>query len=235
MLTTRNKRKITSYFSDSHESKTQEKPNFECLYGRMKNISHKELFVQYGVVFDKKEADQIFQTLEKNIVYDKSSQVKMFGKFINVPRKQTAFGDQGLSYTFSGVTVFAQSWLPFMQKLKEIAEQLTMTSFNFVLVNRYDNGNDYMGFHQDNEKDLDAHAPIASFSFGQDRDFIFKYKKNKSNKSYENVTFHLGHGSLLIMHPPTNDLWYHSLPKRSVKTCPNPRINLTFRKMNLKF
>ena len=237
-----NKRKITSYFTDdqsdnkskrSSQLKTDELLNVQFHNNCMKKILHEELFIDYGVVFDKRNADQIFQLLESQIVYNKLSQVKLFGKLIDVPRKQTAFGDEGLSYTFSGVTLFAQAWFPLMRKLKEVAEQLTLTSFNFVLVNRYDNGNEYIGFHQDNEKDLDAQAPIASFSFGQDRDFIFKYKRTAGSKPFENVTFHLTHGSLLIMHPPTNNLWYHSLPKRSVKTCPNPRINLTFRRMKL--
>ena len=44
---------------------------------------------------------------------------------------------------------------------------------------------------------------------------------------------HLEHGSLPVMEPPTNDNWYHGLPKRSVSRCPNPRINLTFRKMKV--
>lgn len=39
----------------------------------------------------------------------------------------------------------------------------------------------------------------------------------------------LGHGSLLAMLPPTNEHWYHALPKRlRVATA---RINLTFRVM----
>lgn len=39
----------------------------------------------------------------------------------------------------------------------------------------------------------------------------------------------LEHGSLLLMNPPTNQVWYHSLPPR--KACPGVRVNLTFRRM----
>lgn len=40
----------------------------------------------------------------------------------------------------------------------------------------------------------------------------------------------LGHGSLLVMHAPTNAHWYHALPKRLRVS--HPRINLTFRVMD---
>lgn len=43
------------------------------------------------------------------------------------------------------------------------------------------------------------------------------------------VTIKLQHGSVLLMNPPTNEIWYHSLPTR--KKILGSRINLTFRKM----
>lgn len=106
--------------------------------------------------------------------------------------------------------------------------------FNFVLINRYKDGNDYMGEHRDDEKDLDLNAPIASVSFGETRDFVLKHKDNRGGRRFRSdlshVTIALQHGSLLVMHPPTNKCWYHSLPKR--KLAKNPRVNLTFRVMS---
>ena len=48
-------------------------------------------------------------------------------------------------------------------------------------------------------------------------------------KDLKPITIELEHGSLLMMNYPTNQFWYHSLPKR--KRAPGVRINMTFRKM----
>ena len=47
------------------------------------------------------------------------------------------------------------------------------------------------------------------------------------------VKVKLESGSLLMMNPPTNDFWYHALPKRSLASAPDARINMTFRQMIL--
>jgi len=201
-------------------------------------FNERNLCYQYGVIFRNSCANSIYDTLEKEIDYDKNSHVKIYGKTFEVPRKQKAFGNDGLTYTFSNVTVPTSAWIPILIKLKNILEEIVDCKFNFVLINRYKDGQDYMGEHQDNEKDLDSSAPIASLSFGQGRDFVFRHKVLRNSKeedcsislSKKKVLF-LEHGSLLIMKPPTNQFWYHGLPKRSVKKCPNPRINLTFRKL----
>ena len=201
---------------------------------KFKETKNKGLNIKYGVVFGKTTADLIYKTLEKEIEYDKISQVKIFGKTFDVPRKQKAYGNDGLTYTFSNVTVPAAPWLPILEQLKDIVSDLLNCDFNFVLVNRYKDGQDYMGEHQDNEKDLDNNAPIASISLGQNREFVFRHKDLKNGKSKDSslkYKMELEHGSLLVMNKPTNEFWYHSLPKRSISTCPNPRINLTFRKM----
>ena len=48
--------------------------------------------------------------------------------------------------------------------------------FTCLILFRYKDGTEYMGEHKDDEKDLDAHAPIASLSLGQPRDFYFKHQ-----------------------------------------------------------
>ena len=108
-------------------------------------------------------------------------------------------------------------------------------SFNFVLVNRYENGMDHIGEHRDHEKELMPNMPIASLSLGQPRDFVFKHKdnrgRNKLRTDIEKVSLILENGSLLIMNAPTNYFWYHSLPVR--KNIKLPRINLTFRALSI--
>lgn len=109
---------------------------------------------------------------------------------------------------------------------------MTGYEYNFVLVNRYKDGNDYMGEHRDDEPEIDQKTPIASLSFGAPRVFVFKHRdcRRKENKrKVPLVKKVLESGSLLTMNHPTNVFWYHSLPKRA--SCKSPRINMTFRKM----
>lgn len=193
----------------------------------------------FHCLFGKRDADGIFKLLEKQLmVYLEQSENKvlLYGKTHNIPRKQAAFGDSGLTYTFSGVTINAHSWLPILLSLKVCVESvLHDETFNFVLVNRYKDGNDHIGEHRDDERDLVPGASIAGLSFGQSRDFVLKHKdsrgKNAKHKDIQPVKINLGHGSLLVMKHPTNCDWYHSVPSR--KGAAGVRISLTFRKLRV--
>ncbi|XP_044131288.1 DNA oxidative demethylase ALKBH2 [Bufo gargarizans] len=199
-----------------------------------KRIREENLNCDYTSLFNKAEADEIFQQLEKDIVYFTGdlSKVQVYGKWHNVPRKQVTFGDEGLTYTFSGITLSPKPWIPVLNLIRERVQLVTGHSFNFVLINRYKDGNDHIGDHRDDEKELVPQSPIASVSFGACRDFVFRHRDSRGKNSVrtiEPVKLELEHGSLLMMNFPTNVYWYHSLPvRRKVLAA---RVNLTFRKM----
>ena len=200
---------------------------------KWQNITAENLNLQYAIMFTKSEAYEIFHHLEEEIVYEHKSEVHVFGKWHQVPRKQVAYGDEGLRYTFSGKTVSAKPWTPFLRDLRDALASKVGTKFNFVLINRYKDGNDHIGEHKDDEQELVSGSPIASLSFGEARDFVFKHQDSRGAKcvrKIEPVKLNLRSGSLLLMNHPTNSYWYHSLPVR--KRCLGPRINLTFRKFH---
>ena len=199
---------------------------------------NQDLHVEYYPQFlPSSSASQIFHQLQTQLqpYLDKSPNiVRLFGKTITIPRKHTAFGELGLLYTFSGVTLPCNPWLPLIETLKVTVEDaIAGETFNFALVNYYKDGADYIGEHQDNEAELSPKSSIASLSFGQERDFIFRHKdsrgKSSTRKELVPIKVFLNHGSLLLMKPPTNKYWYHSLPVR--KKVHGPRINITFRKI----
>ena len=222
----------------------QEKQNDkEAKTSYLKNyhkIIKENLELDYFILYNNTKANKIFNELEKNVTYYTGdlARVKVYGKWHKIPRKQVAFGNKGLSYHFSGNIVPATPWeeLPLLLNIKNDIEKLLENRycFNFVLINRYENGMDHMGEHRDDEKELVPDVPIASLSLGQPRDFIFKHKDNrgkcKLRTDLDNVNIVLGNGSLLVMNPPTNNFWYHSLPVR--KNIKLPRINLTFRTLS---
>ena len=197
------------------------------------HINQNNLKLSYAVIFGNIDSNAIFSTLESEIEYFTGdlAKVKVFGKTYPIPRQQSAYGDSGIRYKYSGTTVPALPWTNCLGKLRDVVEKLAGVRYNFVLVNRYKDGGDKMGDHKDDEKELDKDVPIASLTFGAERDFIFKHEKKKENL-VEDVKIVLKNGMLLLMHHPTNSYWYHGLPPR--KKCFHPRINLTFRKIKLE-
>jgi len=104
---------------------------------------------------------------------------------------------------------------------KQVAE-MAGAQYNAVLVNGYRNGQDAMGWHRDNEPEIDP-SSIASLSLGATR--TFKIRDRRSN---EVTNIELGHGDLLVMEH-LQDVHEHSVPRRA--KVEEPRMNFTFRRL----
>lgn len=102
--------------------------------------------------------------------------MRVFGKWHDIPRQQVAYGDEGVKYRFSGITVPAKPWNTILKATRDFITKLTGYEYNFVLINRYRNGKDHIGEHQDGEVELDPSVPIASLSLGQQREFVLKHR-----------------------------------------------------------
>jgi alkylated DNA repair dioxygenase AlkB len=172
-------------------------------------------------VFDENSCDALFASL-LNTVNWKEDRLVMFGKLITTKRKVAWVGDAGCSYTYSGVKKFPQAWTPALLEIKQKVEALAQHTFNSCLLNLYHDGSEGMGWHSDDEKELEQAAPIASVSFGGERKLAFKHKFDRTS-----VSLTLANGSVLLMQAPTQQYWQHSLTK--TKRLVAPRINLTFR------
>jgi alkylated DNA repair dioxygenase AlkB len=117
-------------------------------------------------------------------------------------------------------------WNPALTNIKSKIESLSKMEFNSVLLNLYRDGKDSVAWHSDDEPELGKNPVIASVSFGANRRFMFRHKRQKELK-YE---LELTHGSLLMMKGTTQHFWQHQIPK--VKKLTQPRINLTFRQIS---
>lgn len=153
-----------------------------------------------------------------------SQTITMFGKQHVEPRRTAWFGDEGASYTYSGITMTPHAWTPLLHSLREICEQRSGSSFNSVLLNLYRDGHDKMGWHADNEPELGAEPVIASLSLGATRKFRLRHRVTK-----EVVECALPTGSLVVMSGLSQKCWVHEVPQQ--KRVAEPRINLTFRKI----
>lgn len=181
---------------------------------------HVEYFNHF---YDADESDHLYKSLLNSLPWE-ADELKMFGRLIRTARKVVWVGDPECAYTYSGVQKTPQTWTNELLQMKHKLEQFTGHTYNSCLLNLYHNGAEGMGWHSDNEKELDGATPIASVSLGARRKFAFRHKQDKTTSSV-----FLENGSLLIMHQPIQEHWHHSLLK--TKTVTGPRINLTFRKI----
>lgn len=171
----------------------------------------------------------------------------MYGRRISVPRLTAWYGDSGLSYRYSGLDHRSEGWPSNLAEIRTRLSEQFEQPFNFVLLNRYRDGQDYMGWHSDDEAGV--RGGIASLSLGCARRFTTRLKPSalaptSPAKPGPIQSMTLANGSLLFMPPGFQDKYLHALPKAPrLKPRPdaNPqvsledtrfaseRINLTFR------
>jgi len=177
--------------------------------------------IYYGKIFSAEQSESLYKELFSEIPW-KHDVVNIFGKRIITKRKIAWYGDRAFAYKYASNTMYALPWTKLLQRLKEKVESVSRESYNSCLLNLYHKGEEGMGWHSDNEKELKRHAAIASISLGAERKFVFKHRETKEKKSVL-----LEHGSLLVMKDEIQEHWLHSLPK--TKKVTEGRINLTFR------
>lgn len=162
-------------------------------------------------------ADRYFVTIRDECIWEQKPGI--FGHM--QPRLTASYGDEGVTYRYSGTLNVALPWTPTLLEIKKRIE-VVQGEYNYCLLNRYRSGQDSMGMHADNEPEMGD--VIGSLSLGATRNFRIKHNTTK-----ETMSFLLGHGSLLIMAGTTQQFWKHGIPK--TKRAVGERINLTYRQI----
>lgn len=187
-------------------------------------LPYQGIVLDYGKVFSPEACEKYVAELLETMPWE-SDELIMFGKRIVTKRKTAWIGNPGIKYTYSHRTKIPTPWSPALIEIKNRIERLTDAQFNACLLNLYHNGQEAMGWHSDDEKELGNDPVIASLSLGTARKFSFRHKNTK-----EKVSFELADGQLLLMKGETQKYWSHMLHKAAkVK---EPRINLTFRQIH---
>lgn len=174
------------------------------------------------------EIKTIFDELYENGAL-KSHSFKMFGKGCTQNR-ETCNLSNGCRYSYSGIDIpplpIPEKLVPFVRRLGELAGEDFGDLQTLCVLNRYRDGKRDIGWHSDDERDLDQSHAIVSLSIGATRDFKMRPRQPPREMI---KTFSLDGGSVLVMHPGTQERWQHCVPKRmAVKEV---RYNLTLRKM----
>jgi len=173
---------------------------------------------------DRPAADALFEKLIVDVPWERH-RIRLFGREIEAPRLSCWIGDPDAGYPYSRVWYAPRSWPEALRALRARLREDTGFDFNGVLANRYRGGADGMGWHSDDEPEIDANAPIASVSLGATRRFVLRRRDDHADKH----AIDLEHGSLLLMPPGMQRDWQHALPKTARAV--GERINLTFRKI----
>jgi alkylated DNA repair dioxygenase AlkB len=170
------------------------------------------------------EARLWMRRLADELPFEREAPV-MFGRPIPVRRASCSIGEPGARYRYAGVLREAIPWPAGFESVLARIEQAAGTRFHFALCNAYEDGDVSMGWHADDEDDLEPDAPIASLSLGAARAFAMRL--GRVGPACATVT--LEPGSLLLMEGATQRHYQHRVPPR--KRCREARINLTFRRL----
>ena len=166
------------------------------------------------------EQDALGKVGFKNVAW-RHDKITMFGKQVYQPRYAAWHGDK--SYTYSGLTMQPSAWNKGLSYFKDKVEAASGATFNSVFLNWYRDGDDYAGWHADNEKMLGNNPVIGSLSFGASRRFLLRRTGNHQEK----IEIPLKNGSFLVMSGALQHFWQHSVAKE--KKVKHARFNLTFR------
>jgi alkylated DNA repair dioxygenase AlkB len=189
------------------------------------SIGHGVTLSYYPTLFLKDDADQLLEAVSQHEADLKQRPVVVMGRTIPQPRLTAWHAPAGHTYRYSGVTLKPAPFTPALSRIRDyVNDAVTDGDFNCVLVNLYRTGADYIGFHQDKEKEFGGDPMVASVSLGAARRFVIE--SLASPKRREEIV--LEHGSLLVMGRGMQRLFRHSLPK--APRVKEPRVNLTFRR-----
>ncbi|MGD8421663.1 MAG: alpha-ketoglutarate-dependent dioxygenase AlkB [Gammaproteobacteria bacterium] len=168
-----------------------------------------------------------YVTLLHRLIADsawRQERITVYGKPYLQPRLSAWYGD--LSYRYSGIRLEPLPWTPLLLELRRRVESLTGCDYNSVLLNYYRDGNDGMGMHSDDERELGPQPSIASLSLGETRDFVMRHRHRGD---LDTLKLPLPAGSLLLMQGDTQRNWRHGI--RKLRRACGPRLNLTFRRV----
>jgi len=150
----------------------------------------------------------------------------IYGKPAKQPRNVGFFSDTSIGYKYS--TTLMPS-IPLTDGLREMLDMVNAmfpgANFNGILVNTYMDGNDNIGRHSDNEKDL-SDIGVLAISYGAVRKFRIRDKAGNIVMDIPTIS-----GSIMHMAGEFQKEFTHEIPvEKKIKTS---RTSFTFRSHNI--
>lgn len=176
----------------------------------MNNLKHRLMIMQRGSLRDIGGPDILYlphflsidveeslvETLQSTVSWDVSMRA----------RKTASFG---VPYDYKQMTYETLVMPCSLEEICEAVEKELSFRPNSCLLNYYEDGNSYIGFHSDSAANLAPETGVVVVSLGSTRTIAFR---NKANKKLE-YSLTLQPGSLLFMSNEMQLEWLHGIPK----------------------
>ncbi|AMC99536.1 alpha-ketoglutarate-dependent dioxygenase AlkB family protein [Halomonas chromatireducens] len=184
------------------------------------------LLQRFPCLLGEPTASETLSRLDSELAWEQP-RLRLYGREHPIPRRQVWMGDGEAYYRYSGQGFQPVPWHTDVAGIRDaVVERLATAGvaarFNSVLLNRYADGEERMGWHSDDEPELGPDPLIAAVSLGAERPLRMRWRQGSG------VAFNvwLPHDSLLLMGPGVQRQLQHALLPRRI---PGLRISLTFR------
>ena len=182
---------------------------------------HGTAFLDKGVFVDTELLEKCISYVEPQL--EERPEIIVYGKPCKQHRNVGFFSNESIGYKYSKKLMASKPLSTSLSDLIVAINKMLGTQFNGILVNKYLDGNDYIGAHSDDETGLDGLGVVA-ISYGSERIFRIRNKNDKTIICDEPTT----HCGILHMGGNFQKLYTHEIPAQ--KKIKESRISFTFRK-----
>jgi len=177
----------------------------------------------YKIINDddiKKIVDDIVVDIQTKL--KEKPEIKIFGKICHQQRDVGFFSNVSKGYKYSGQIMASQPLTDKMDQIIRYVNKCYKTNYNSILINKYNDGRDYISKHSDDENGLEK-SGVVGISYGAVR--TFRIRKKDTNEIQANIS--LQPYSMVQMAGDFQKEFTHEIPiEKQVK---NSRISFTFR------
>jgi len=110
---------------------------------------HGTAFLDKGVFLDKELFERCISYVEPQL--EERPEIIVYGKPCKQHRNVGFFSDESIGYKYSKKLMASKPLSPLLTGLLASINKMLGTQFNGILVNKYLDGNDYIGAHSDDE------------------------------------------------------------------------------------
>lgn len=159
--------------------------------------------------------------IEGNI--DEYPEIFIMGRRCIQKRCVGFFSNSSEGYQYSGQIARSKPLTDELQFLLDRINLFFESNYNGILVNKYNNGEDYIGSHSDDQRYLDPNSGVVILSYGASR--IFRIRDKKTNEKV--LDFETSNDTIIQMCGNFQMEFKHEIPQQ--KRVKDVRYSFTFR------
>lgn len=118
--------------------------------------------------------EQCVQEVDSEL--DHHPEITIFGKICHQKRSVGFYSDTSVGYNYSSTLTPSKTMKPCLRELLIYVNDKFDAAFNGILINKYDDGEEYIGKHSDDERGLQHKCGVIAMSYGAVRKFRIRDK-----------------------------------------------------------